>query len=98
MQVMNERDDSRPLEGIIQLDDAYWGGERRGGKRGRGAAGKTSLTLPRQGFVVPDVGNGADCGESRSSFQRCWLPVSRILGAWHGCRESQQQSKTVGRG
>ena len=35
-----------------------------------------SLTLPRQGFVVPDVGNGADCGESRSSFQRCWLPVS----------------------
>jgi proteic killer suppression protein len=25
---------------------------------------------------VPDVGNGADCGESRSSFQRCWLPVS----------------------
>jgi transposase-like protein len=41
MQVMKERDDSRPLEGIIQLDDAYWGGEHRGGKRGRGAAGKT---------------------------------------------------------
>lgn len=41
MQVMKERDDSRPLEGIIQLDDAYWGGEHRGGKRGRGAAGKS---------------------------------------------------------
>ncbi|ODB96790.1 hypothetical protein A3196_08500 [Candidatus Thiodiazotropha endoloripes] len=47
-----------------------------------------SLRLPQQGFVEPDVGNGADCGESRSSFQRCWLPVSRIRGAWHGCRES----------
>jgi transposase-like protein len=43
MQVMKEHDDSRPLEGIIQLDDAYWGGERRGGKRGRGAAGKSSF-------------------------------------------------------
>jgi transposase-like protein len=41
MQVMKERDDRQPLTGIIQLDDAYWGGERRGGKRGRGAAGKS---------------------------------------------------------
>ena len=40
MQVMKERDDSRPLTGIVQLDDAYWGGERRGGKRGRGAPAK----------------------------------------------------------
>lgn len=41
MQVMKERDDSQPLTGIIQLDDAYWEGERRGGKRGRGAANKS---------------------------------------------------------
>ncbi|MEJ1343134.1 MAG: IS1595 family transposase [Candidatus Sedimenticola sp. (ex Thyasira tokunagai)] len=41
MQVMKERDDCQPLEGIIQMDDAYWGGERRGGKRGRGAPGKS---------------------------------------------------------
>ena len=32
LQVMKERDDRRPLLGWIQLDDAYWGGERRGGK------------------------------------------------------------------
>jgi len=31
MQVMKERDDSKPLIGTIQLDDVYWGGERRGG-------------------------------------------------------------------
>ena len=37
MQVMKERDDTRPLGGWVQLDDAYWGGQRRGGKSGRGA-------------------------------------------------------------
>jgi transposase-like protein len=40
MQTMRERDDSRPLDGPVQVDDAYWGGESRGGKRGRGAGGK----------------------------------------------------------
>lgn len=41
MQVMKERDDSQPLSGTIQLDDVYWGGERRGGSRGRGSKNKT---------------------------------------------------------
>lgn len=43
MQSMRERDDASPLSGSIQVDDAYWGGEHRGGQRGRGAAGKTPL-------------------------------------------------------
>jgi hypothetical protein len=33
MQVMKERDDSKLLSGVIQLDDVYWGGERHGGKK-----------------------------------------------------------------
>ena len=41
MQVMLERDNTRPLAGRIELDDAYLGGERSGGKVGRGAEGKT---------------------------------------------------------
>lgn len=41
MQAMKERDDRKPLAGIIQLDDVYWGGEHRGGKRGRGSENKT---------------------------------------------------------
>ena len=41
MQVMMERDREHPLGGWVQLDDAYLGGERSGGKRGRGAPGKT---------------------------------------------------------
>jgi transposase-like protein len=27
MQVMKERDDSKPLSGTVQLDDVYWGGQ-----------------------------------------------------------------------
>src|SRR6202034_3507927 len=40
-QVMLERDATKRLSGRIELDDAYLGGERTGGKRGRGAPGKT---------------------------------------------------------
>jgi transposase-like protein len=40
-QVMLERDATKTLSGRVEIDDAYVGGERTGGKRGRGAAGKT---------------------------------------------------------
>lgn len=40
-QVMLERDADKQLSGRVELDDAYLGGERAGGKRGRGADGKT---------------------------------------------------------
>ncbi len=40
-QVMLERSASKKLDGRVEVDDAYVGGERTGGKRGRGAAGKT---------------------------------------------------------
>jgi transposase-like protein len=41
MHVMKARDDSKPLAGIIPMDDVYWGGEQHGGKRGRGSDNKT---------------------------------------------------------
>ena len=34
-------DDSQPLSNFVQIDDAYLGGKCKGGKRGRGAEGKT---------------------------------------------------------
>src|SRR3954453_19554196 len=40
-QAMMERDASKQLSGRVEIDDAYMGGERTGGKRGRGAPGKT---------------------------------------------------------
>ncbi len=56
MQVMKERDDSKQLSGIIQLDDVYWGGERHGGKRGRGSANKVpfiaAVSLNEEGHPI----------------------------------------------
>jgi ribosomal protein L37AE/L43A len=44
MQAMAGREAQKPkLAGRIEIDDAYLGGERSGGKRGRGAAGKTPI-------------------------------------------------------
>jgi len=40
MQAMLEREADQPLAGTVQLDDAYWGGRRRG-KSGRGKRNKT---------------------------------------------------------
>ncbi len=40
MQVMAEREERYVLEGNIQVDDAYLGGERSGGKVGRGSENK----------------------------------------------------------
>ena len=39
-QVMKNRDDCKALSGLLLIDDAYWGGKKRDGKRGRGATGK----------------------------------------------------------
>lgn len=43
MQAMVERDSDFTLGGIVQMDDAYWGGERHGRGTGRGTAGKASF-------------------------------------------------------
>ena len=41
--VMQIREDFRRLSGFVQIDDAYLGGKHSGGKRGRGASGKTPI-------------------------------------------------------
>ena len=45
MQVMREREAGKRLTGRVEIDDAYLGGERSGGKRGRGAPGKTPIIV-----------------------------------------------------
>ncbi|MCP3927618.1 MAG: IS1595 family transposase [Bacteroidetes bacterium] len=39
--VMKSADDDLLLEDLVELDDVYWGGKKKDGKRGRGATGKT---------------------------------------------------------
>ena len=46
--VMKLADDKYPLTGFVQVDDVYWGGKRHGGKRGRGAEGKTPFVAAIQ--------------------------------------------------
>src|SRR2546421_1884742 len=44
MRAMAAREAGKPkLAGRVEIDDAYLGGERPGGKRGRGAGGKTPV-------------------------------------------------------
>jgi transposase-like protein len=46
MRAMAEREAAKPkLQGRVEVDDAYLGGERQGGKRGRGAPGKTPVVV-----------------------------------------------------
>jgi ribosomal protein L37AE/L43A len=52
-QVMLERDASRQLSGRVEIDDASAGGERTGGKRGRGAQGNTPFAA-----AVETTGDG----------------------------------------
>ena len=76
MQVMMERDREHPLGGSIQLDDAYLGGERSGGKRGRGAPGKTP-------FVAAVRDQRAGTPVAHEAHRRGGLPShrNRRLGA-----------------
>ncbi len=60
MEAMTEREEGRQLAGFVQIDDAYLGGERNGGKRGRGSENKqpfviavsTDKTLEHPTFAV----------------------------------------------
>lgn len=74
MQAMLERDAGRQLKGLVQLDDAYWGGRRRGGKRGRGTRGKTPF--------VAAVETDAAGRPRRMSFNRVKGFRSKEIARW----------------
>ena len=83
MQVMLERDQDKPLTGErIEVDDAYIGGERSGGKRGRGSAGKTpfvaAVETTAEGKPVRVKFSRTSAG-SRSKAGRCaiYVPPAR---------------------
>ena len=52
MEVMRVREDPRQLEGRVEIDDAYLGGERTGGKVGRGSENKVPFVAAVQ--TTPD--------------------------------------------
>ena len=78
-QVMLERDAERLLAGRVELDDAYLGGERSGGKRGRGSPGKTPFlaaveTTPEGKPVRLKLRRvGSFCRRAVEGFAKCSL-------------------------
>jgi hypothetical protein len=48
MRAMSEREESRKLQGFVQIDDAYLGGERHGGQPGRGSENKPPFVIAVQ--------------------------------------------------
>ena len=90
---MARREGETALAGRVEMDDAYLGGVRSGGKRGRGAAGKTPFVAavstspegrprklklaPVKGFRKREIARGA----------KLWLApgaavVTDGLGCW----------------
>ena len=99
MAVMARREGERRLTGRVEMDDAYLGGVRSGGKRGRGAAGKTPFVAavstspegrprklklaPVKGFRKREIARGA----------KHWLApgaavVTDGLGCWSALDEA----------
>lgn len=52
MEVMRVREDDRQLDGRVEIDDAYLGGERSGGRAGRGSENKVPFVAAVQ--TTPD--------------------------------------------
>jgi hypothetical protein len=84
MQTMLEREQGRSLRGVVQLDDAYWGGRRRGYKRGRGTRNKTPFVAAVA--TDPDSGKPLVMRLDRvRGFRRrelaCWSRKHLVAGA-----------------
>jgi hypothetical protein len=94
MSAMAERDAGKPkMSGRVELDDAFLGGVRSGGKRGRGAAGKTPFVAavetsldrkPRRLklLVVKGFRKAEIAKLARSSFATGTNIVSDGLSCW----------------
>jgi hypothetical protein len=89
---MKERDDSKPISGIIQLDDVYWGGEQRGGKRGRGSTNKTpfvaAVSVNEKGHPIAmnmNVVNGFRSKEIARWDKRHLSPNSHVVSDGLAC-------------
>jgi len=111
MQAMKEEDDGSPLEGVIQLDDAYWGGERHGQKNGRGAPNKTpfvaAVSCTSDGrpvglrmTVVEGFRSAAISGWARRHVKQGAYVMSDGLGCFRALTSAgyQHSWQVVGRG
>jgi len=99
MQVMKERDDNRTLSGIVQLDDVYWGGEYRGGKRGRGSPNKTpfvaAVSVDEQGHPITmnmNVVKGFSTAEISRWAKQHLSPEAHVISDGLACFSAVQSA------
>lgn len=93
MQAMMEREEARQLTGFVQVDDAYLGGERNGGKVGRGAPGKqpfviavsTDETLEHPIFAVIEPVQAFDNASLMDWGARRLAPDAEVFSDGLGC-------------
>ena len=93
MQVMTEREEPRQLAGFVQIDDAYLGGERNGGKPGRGSENKqpfvvavaTDETLEHPTFAVIEPVRSFDNASLADWGQRRLAPGAEVFSDGLGC-------------
>ena len=93
MPVMNEREAPRQLAGFVQIDDAYLGGERNGGKAGRGSENKqpfviavsTDQTLEHPRFAVIEPVRSFDNASLTDWGERRLAPEAEVFSDGLGC-------------
>lgn len=93
IQAMTEREEPRELGGFVQIDDAYLGGERTGGKRGRGSENKQPLVIVVQVnenhehplFVVAEPVKAFDNASLKDWIQRRLEPECEVYSDGLAC-------------
>jgi hypothetical protein len=106
MQAMAERDAQYTLSGQIQIDDAYLGGERIGGKAGRGSENKTpfvaAVSLNAEGHPlyikmaqVPGFTRKAIANWAKADLSPDCLVISDGLACFAGVIDAGCQHQAV---
>ena len=100
MRAMGTREAAKPkLSGRVEIDDAYLGGERSGGKRGRGAAGKTPIVAavettaerkPRRLRLT--VVKGFRKREVEKIAERDFAPGANVVSDGLSCRSAVEKA------
>ena len=93
MQTMTEREEPRQLTGFVQIDDAYLGGERNGGKPGRGSENKqpfvvavaTDEALEHPTFAVIEPVRSFDNASLTDWGKRRLAPEAEVFSDGLGC-------------
>jgi transposase-like protein len=81
---MAEEDEDRLLNGIIELDESYFGGKSKPGKRGRGAAGKAPVLV---GVTI--------CGKGPGEASMRVLPSVSVINIKRACEKMIRPGATV---